>query len=879
VVGGHEWPLVGREREIKQLRELLREPGARGAVLAGAAGVGKTRLADEALRLAERAGMATARATATRAGAALPLGALALLLPPTLESTPGAADDRAALLRRSAAALVERAGGRRLALFVDDANLLDDASAVLVQQLAATDAVFVLLTVRTGEPVPDPVTALWKDGLVPRIEVAGLGAEAIDMLLTAAHHGPVDPATSVQFAVRCQGNVLFLRELVLGALADGTLTDDGGIWHLTRPLAPSDRLVELIEERLRHLEPVERDLLELLSFGEPLDGAELARLADGAVAEHLERQALVTSRISGRGVEVRLTHPLYGDVLRSRTPALRSREICRRLAEAAEAEHRGGPEESLRIGTWRLEAGGGSPELLLTAATTARWRYDFPLAERLARAAIEAGAGVDAGVLAAQMASLQGRGSEADVELSALVPRASNDAERARIAIARVDNHVLYLGRVGDGLALADEAAATVTDPVWRAEIAATRAAVVLNAQGVRAGAEAAEEILENATGRAFVVASLIGSFAFGRLGRTEAALDLTARGYAAHLELETPLAWYPWYQFVIRCWALMHAGRLEEAETLATAQYQQGVSEGSPEARSWFAAVLAAVTVERGHVTTAARHANTALTLCREMGRPLQSQYPLLSLALALAIGDRPVEARAALADFDKLGLPDIPHSQADRLRAEAWIAIADGDLPEAARRLDACADLGARVGDLVAQAAALHDLARIGHAKRVLPELAGLAGQMDGELIVARLGHTRALVDSDPDALEQASAGFERIGSDLYAGEAAIDAAVAWRAAGDTRRSSTAEQRGLVLVGRCEGASTPGLQRVGMRVSLTPAERETAMLAASGRSNREIAAELYISVRTVENRLQQVYQKLGVSSRAQLAACFSLD
>jgi DNA-binding CsgD family transcriptional regulator len=53
---------------------------------------------------------------------------------------------------------------------------------------------------------------------------------------------------------------------------------------------------------------------------------------------------------------------------------------------------------------------------------------------------------------------------------------------------------------------------------------------------------------------------------------------------------------------------------------------------------------------------------------------------------------------------------------------------------------------------------------------------------------------------------------------------------------------------------------------------VRLTQAERDVALLAAAGRSNREISAELYLSLRTVENYLHRAYEKLGVSGRAEL-------
>src|SRR5262245_15918309 len=100
-----EWPLVGRDGELLQLRGLLAADPPTGVVLAGPAGVGKSRLAAECLRLAERAGRATARATATRAAAGLPFGALAPLLPQAPQTESGAVDDRADLLRRFAGAL------------------------------------------------------------------------------------------------------------------------------------------------------------------------------------------------------------------------------------------------------------------------------------------------------------------------------------------------------------------------------------------------------------------------------------------------------------------------------------------------------------------------------------------------------------------------------------------------------------------------------------------------------------------------------------------------------------------------------------------------------------------------------------------------------
>jgi DNA-binding CsgD family transcriptional regulator len=73
--------------------------------------------------------------------------------------------------------------------------------------------------------------------------------------------------------------------------------------------------------------------------------------------------------------------------------------------------------------------------------------------------------------------------------------------------------------------------------------------------------------------------------------------------------------------------------------------------------------------------------------------------------------------------------------------------------------------------------------------------------------------------------------------------------------------------------LAARCEGARTPALIGIEVRAQLTGAELETAQLAAAGHSNREIADMLFVSVRTVENRLYKIYEKLGISGRGSLA------
>ncbi|GAA5163315.1 LuxR family transcriptional regulator [Pseudonocardia eucalypti] len=866
-----EWRLVGRKEELRALRASVVEDG-NSVVLAGRTGVGKSRLGQEALEVFRAAGFPIARVTATRASGGIPLGAFAPVLQ-VRDPEPGAVDNRANLLRRCADALVARAGQRPLVLGVDDAHLLDEMSATLVFQLAETRSVIILATVRSGEPAPDPILALWKSGIAERIELDGLGQPEVTEAVTAALGGQVDEAAITELMTRSRGNMLFLRELVAGALADGVLRDDGGIWRLVGELHPTDRLVELVEARLEGLTPEERSLMEIVAFGEPLGPAELVRMSDEAVAESLERKALLRTSIERSRLLIRLGHPLYGEVLRERIPGLRARAIARSLAESIEATGARRREDLLRIATWRLIGGGAEPDLMYRAAVEARWRYDFGLAEQLIRAALEEGAGFEAALLAAQLASLRGRTVEADVELGELARSATNSEELGHIALTRLDNRVIYSGKIDEGLRIAKESEENLPPSEMRDEIAARRVALLLAKEGPRSAVTAVEPLLGRATGRALAWACMPGAFSLARMGRIEEALDAARRGYEAQVELTVPTDWYPWMHAFYQAEALNHAGRFLEAEQLSTARYQEGVENRSLEQQAMFSWQLAKPVAERGHIGDAVRNAQKAISIYRQLGRPQFIDFCLIYLSQALALAGQEAEAREALDDLDRLGMGPSYFMGVDFLLSQGWAEAAGGNLRQAREKFGEAADKGERIGDHVGALAALHAWARVGYAKETTRRITELGSAVEGDLAATRVAHVRALADADPEGLEAVSGAFEEMGALLLAAEAAADSSVHWARAGNSRAKVSAERRASWLSSRCRGANTPALRAVETRARLTPAEWEAAQLAAAGWSNKDIATELVVSVRTVENRLQHVYGKLGVKSRRELA------
>ena len=861
---------MGRARELEHVGGVLASRG-RGVVLAGAPGVGKTRLGTDCLRLAAARGFACTTVMASRASVGLPLGAVAPLLPPFTDPGAGPAD----LLKRTAGAIVERGAGRRVALLVDDAHWLDDVSATLIHQLVATDSAFVITTVQSGEPAPDPVVALWKNDMVGRLEVGPLNPDEVERLLHAVLGAGVEGVTLRRLARSCAGNALYLRELVLAGLDSGALSNDGGLWRLTRPLVISPRLAELVQTRLGVLTDAERSALELTAFGEPVDVSFVEAEAGPDSMDTLQRRGLLASSFAGRRLQLRLAHPLYGEVLLSRLPATRVRSIKRSLADWVQRAGVRRREDPLRFATWRLDGGGEvRADLMLAGAQAAHNLWDLPLAERLAVAATEAGGGFGAALMRAHLAWLQGRCEEAEERLAALDPLAPDDLQRTMLAATRMDNLYLGLGRVKDALRVGEAAEASVGDPACRDEITSQRARVLYLSGHTSTAVEAIESLPARVSGRTFVSVCMTGASCLGQVGRLREAFELAQRGYEAHVALPgAPMMLGPYVHLLSSCMLLSYAGRLDEAEELGRRQYAAAVAEESMEAQGLFSAFLARVMLARGRPASAARHAREAASVLRERRSTFFLRVALIPLAQALAhLGD-PQEAARVLDEADGLGLPARATFGPELLAARAWGAASAGDLTAARRWLEDAVEMARDNGDRVHEAAALHDLARLGHAPQVAGALARLSKVVEGNLMQVRADHARALAGHDPAGLMAAATAFEAMGACLLAAEATLSAAVALRRAGDARRATTPERRAAALMRRCEGAMTPALAPLESQVLLSARELEVASLAVAGLSNREIAERLCLSVRTVENQLQRVYEKLGVARRAQLA------
>nr|WP_228123244.1 LuxR family transcriptional regulator [Streptomyces olivaceus] len=309
------WPFTGRTDELELVRRSV-AAGRGGLVVTGPAGCGKTRLLMEAVR-----GTDWARAAGTPETRHLPFAAFAHLLPHDVT------------LHRALHLL----SGVRL-LLVDDAHLLDDASAALVHQLALHGRTRLLVAATDGAPAPGAVSRLWSGELLPRLTLEPLPREETAELLAAAEDTVLEPLTADRLHRLCRGDLRLLRELLTAVRDQGLLVPVQGTgrqaWRGGVPMTAA------VRERTAHVldrtRPGERESLERLAFAEPLPlGLDAF---DTRTLEGLEADGLVTVDEAGA---TRLAHPLHGPVLRAAAGRLRTRRLARtwdQCAPALEAE-------------------------------------------------------------------------------------------------------------------------------------------------------------------------------------------------------------------------------------------------------------------------------------------------------------------------------------------------------------------------------------------------------------------------------------------------------------------------------------------------------------------------------------------------------------
>jgi DNA-binding NarL/FixJ family response regulator len=901
--------LYGRRAECDTIDRLL--AGAMDAhsgalVLRGEAGVGKTAL----LRYAEAHadGMLVLRAAGVESEAELPFAALHQLLRPVLGLLPRLPARQAAALA-GALGLGEANGGDRflvsvavlsllgeaaeasgLVAIVDEAHWLDRPSAdalVFAARRLEVEGVAMLLAARDGDR-PEP----FAPGL-PELRLDGLDADAAGALL--AVRGETLPVELVTALVeRTGGNPLALIELP----AELTREQLAARAPLDDVLPLTDRLRQAFGERVRRLPGPARTLL-LVAAAEPTGDAAVVLAAAGALgigpAELDAAEAAGLVRATDDGIAFR--HPLVRSAA-YRTATLAERRAAHQalagvLTGEGEADRRAwhlasaatGPDEAVAAG---LEATAGR------AATRGGHAAAAVALERAAALTADDGGRGRRLVAAAGSAWLAGRGERAAALLDRAEPLTTEPRVQAEAAALRgvieaaggLATDAASMLVAGAELVAADDPDSSLALLVEASEISSYAGDVTLTAELGRR-AEAVEPVSKPG---AFLRDMLAG---MGRLasGDTAAGAVMLERAIALAPSLEDPrhLTWAGSAAYMAGEPGLGHA---LFARAVARAR-KSGAAGLLPHTIEY----LAAAELDAGRYAAAVASATEGLRLATDTGNDTSACRNLSTLAHAAALRGDEDDCRAFAGEA-------LERSAARELGLPAMIAMLALGLLDlgAGRPAEA---LGQLTRMLAAPPGAGHPFFAVFAVPELVeaavragrPEVAAgplvaftqLAEQSGAPAILAQLARCRALLAEDDEATARFEEAlvlhaqhvrpFEQARTELLYGEALrrarrrSEARAHLRAALESfERLGTApwaerarsELRATGETARKRDPSTLG--------QLTPQELQIVRLVAEGATNREVGEQLFLSRRTIEYHLRNVFVKLGVSSRTEL-------
>ncbi|MEQ1702013.1 MAG: ATP-binding protein, partial [Ilumatobacteraceae bacterium] len=649
---------VGREREVTRALTALR--GGPGVYLVGPAGVGKSRLAETISQALEAEGWSVVRARATTGASELPLGAFLTQLGAAERFlTPMFAEIRERIL--------EEANGRPVLISVDDVDLLDDSSAVLVHQMVAAGEAKVMATLRAGRLAPNELLDLWQRGELHRMDVGPFGRAEAERVADAIADRPLDAATHQRLWEVSAGNALFIHVLVTTALEQGTIVDDpsgapDGAASISQLPLHSPRLIDVVRGRLAHLDDGRRHAMLHLAFAEPCGPAELASVADTDTLAALEAAELVTVELDRNRLVLRLAHPLYGEVVRLGTGHLQRRAVLASLARDLQATGARRRSDIVKLARLAVDGGVEVPISVLTkAASIAFAAGDLVLTERLSRTAFDATGSYQAGWSLANALLGLGEATAAREAIERLRPIASDSGERLGVALIESQLEFWVAGDLGRATEI-NEVALTrdpIDDPapqhpVSRDEVLANQAVYEAVSANYDEAWRLAEPLLQDrGPDQVLIRAALAAAHALRIGGRPLDALGVVQRALDAYAVIgQECINLSERLMLALRSLCHLQAGDVAAARADANRAMLNGINE----AQLGVAAIgLAAIEVFAGRPATARPAIEQAIThWSRSSGAGISQRWVHCAAALVHGTAGDTEAAAGALRAYD---------------------------------------------------------------------------------------------------------------------------------------------------------------------------------------------------------------------------------
>ena len=910
--------LVGRDPELATIDCFLRSlrDGYQAVVFRGGAGYGKSALLEETVARARATDCRALTARPAETETELPFGVLAELLEPvaTSELDLPAPQVRAleVALRRAdadeehpidplglslaiATALRELAAQQPLLVGIDDLQWCDPPSLRLLEfalRRVDSEQIGLVAGLRSGNGLEIPVA----NGRLSVVEVGPLDESAFESVVRRATRLP-RPVLR-QLYVACDGNPLFGKE-VAALLAEHGLPDDPAALI---PVPPSASVA--IGRRVEKLRLGTRDVLVgAAALPRPTVAVLLAAYEERKVEDALVEGAAAGIVVVDRD-RVRFSHPLVAaSVYESATPARR------RAAHAALARALDRPEDRApQLARAATRPSAAVAVELDSAAAAAKARGALDTAGRLLEQAATATPVRDTsarrrrGLEAARCDLAAGDTDRARSLLDRLIPLSKPGEEQAEVLLELALAGGSY-SRRGFGYAYSALEQAQLSPALafrihnCLAELHLCAGEAELAAEHRQASLAVAETLEDEQTLAAARASVAFHDFAAGRpaiLNHLERAAEVERRlGHSSPITGDGPIA--------DLANVLRRIGQYDRSRELALEVLHDAVERGDERSRAAILGLLADVETDAGNLLLARDHAAEGAELGEQQDERTGRMYGLLGGATVCALLGELDDAEALARAGQELALSPV---------LDPWLAWGDHTLglvaldrgdaaaaldnfERAERRNDAAGFIDpvcrqppngiealialGRLDDAAARIAGYEDRCWIERHARVLALVArwsGLVASLRGEHEDAEVAFARSL-----ELLDRAPSPYERARTLM----ALATARRRRRRRGDARLAleeavGLFEHSGAVNWAERARADIAALGlRRGPVGELTPMEDRVARAAAGGMTNRETAASLFLSERTIEFHLRNVYRKLDLHSRGELADVLS--
>ena len=893
--------LVGRSAVLVRIAELLRsaKDGAGGAlVIEGMAGIGKTAVLARAIRSAGEQGFDVRSVTGSPMDAGLPYGVLSDLLRPELRDPSSV--KRAPALAAAAGVipvgdppstlavasnvleLLSAAGRRRPVLVVvDDQHWADTSSVAVMMHIARSavaDRVVVLFGRRLGEPGP----------VVAGVEVVELGPLSASESRQVLVAGGCSPIEADRWVTRCGGLPLAMSEVArmpLGKAAD--------------PRLVADRLPEVFRRTVDEMEGKFRETLLLVALcGDLTILRNVEEPGFDAALRWAEDQAVVAV---SDGVHAIFRHPLLQAAVVSGATASQERRAHQRLALALSNVG-----EVDRAAIHLASAADGADQVAANAMAA------------LARRARKRGALSEAADAFAKAASLEATSDQRSMLLTEAADSCfdSGDSAKAFVFVEEAIRIAVLPEVRADARNLRARMSQWAVSPRFMVQ------ELVSIADDMREiDAKRCSDALGMAAGAGYLDGDLTIAI---RRGREAEQIALDAEDVIGAMTVSGGLAFSlfmagEWEEYEVR------AGQLRPfMELLFAERSWPGIHLAELFGTAWVCGeqwdLAEPLVRDLLHVlrTLGAKlsEASTSMllgSLCFRQGRWDEAyalmhhwiddaDLPPVTLAwvrilvaqLTASLGDREETLRLVSEGMDVAGTADVPLVLAMGNAVLGHLALSVADTDTALLHLDRSADLLARIGFAEPEyflwhgdhLGALVAAGRLGEVADRLVVLRKLADRGERRWLRGVIARVEATMSDDPSEraamFEDALRTFEDLGMPFEVARTLLDRGAPQDRA-DARRLFRrlgarvwAERAGPTWDGRERRSGDLSQDREeAARILnvLTRSELNVALAVVSGRTNREIAAELHLSEKTIEHYLQHAYRKLGVKNRTGLA------